>query len=79
MKPTFSEALAGMALCFMGVIGIALLFQVAPKENHDYFLMILSALAGAMGVTGGQKAAQMFSGGSTTVNQPTAAATDVTP
>jgi hypothetical protein len=54
--PTAQELLAGLALLFMGSIGMGLLFTVAPKENHDYLLIILGALGGAMGVTGGAKA-----------------------
>lgn len=73
MKPTAQEVMAGLALVFMGVIALALLFEVAPSANHDYLLIILGALGGAMGVTGGQKAAQIMSGDHPTVNSPTAA------
>lgn len=71
MKPvaaTAQEVMAGLALVFMGLIALTLIFQIAPQANHDYLLIILGALGGAMGVTGGQRAAQMISGAQPVVN-----------
>lgn len=53
---TAGEILAGLALIFMGTIGYALLFHQVSHDNHDYMLIILGALGGAMGVTSGQRA-----------------------
>jgi len=70
MKPTAQEILAGMALMFMGCIGLSLLYETAPAANHDYLLIILGALGGAMGVTGASRAVSAIStmGAGTTVN-----------
>lgn len=46
---------------FMGGLSLAMAFQIVPKENHDYMLIILGAMGGAMGVTGGSKAASAVS------------------
>jgi hypothetical protein len=49
------EMLAGIALLALSFLAFALTVEIVPKENHDYLLIILGALGGAAGVTGGGK------------------------
>lgn len=55
--PTGQTALAMVALLIMGAIALAMVFTAVPPPNHDYMLIMLGALAGALTVTGGQKLA----------------------
>ena len=70
MHPTAQECLAGIAVIIMGVLAGFMAFSVVPPQNHDYILIILGALGGAMGVTGGAKVADKItsSGTGTTIN-----------
>ncbi len=59
MKVTAQELLAGLALVIMGVLAVSMTLDPSPvpAANHDYMLIILGALGGALGVTGGQRVA----------------------
>ena len=55
--PTSQTVLATVALVIMGALALVMTFSVVPKENHDYMLILLGALAGALTVQGGNKIA----------------------
>ncbi len=55
--PSSQTALAVIALLIMGALALVMAFAVVPKENHDYMLILLGALAGALTVQGGGKIA----------------------
>lgn len=71
MRPSPQEMLAGLALLFMGGLAMAMTFNIVPHENHDYMLIMLGALGGAIGVTGGGKAvsAMTYTASDATITQ----------
>ncbi len=56
-QANIAAALAVIALMVMGALALVLCFQIAPRENHDYLLILLGALAGALSMQGPGKVA----------------------
>lgn len=54
--------LAGVALIFMGVLGVTLLFQPIPTANREPFIFILGALSGILTTTGVSKVTKGLDG-----------------
>ena len=73
MHATTQEVLAGIALIILGFLSVVMTFEVVPAANHDYMLIMLGALAGALTVSGGQKIADKItsSTGPNTITVPT--------
>lgn len=60
--PSGQTTLAILAMIGMVGIGGALIFEAVPASNHDYFLIILGALAGALTASGVNKPASTKTG-----------------
>ena len=71
MKPSTTELLAGMALLILGALAGAMMLLPIPPANATSLTFILGALAGALTVSGGQKAASAITQTPTTTTVTT--------
>ncbi len=63
--------LAGLAMIFVGAMGLLMIWHSVPPANHDFLVFILGALSGALTVGGANKIADRVTntqGGDATIN-----------
>ncbi len=72
--PSGQTVLAAVALVLLGALALVMVFWPVPNSNHDYMLILLGALAGALTVQGGSKIADKLttSSGDNATIQPDA-------
>lgn len=58
-----------IALLFLGIALIALIFFAVPSANHDFLVFILGGLTGAVTTTGSSKTATALGGGSASTGE----------